>query len=60
MLNVMREHFPTHGAMTPGFKTNLLPQLAGEALGPLTARVILGDILDGVGMDIFLVVTHVV
>lgn len=60
MLNVMRKHFPIHGGMTPGFKSNLLPQLAGEAPGPLAARVMLGDILDGVRVDIFLVVTYVV
>ena len=60
MLNIMRKHFPAHGTMAPRLKTNLLPQLAGEALGPLAARVILGDILDSVRVEIFLVIAHVV
>lgn len=56
----MRKALTLSGSMAPRLQPNLLPQLAREALGPLAARVMASNILDGVGMDILFVSTDVI
>ena len=60
MLNVMGKHLPIDRGMTPRLETNLFSQLAREALGPLSTRVMLGHVLNCVRVDVFLVQAHII
>lgn len=46
--------------MAPRLETNLLSQLAREALGPLPSRIMLRHVFDGVWMDVFFVPAHII
>ena len=60
MLNVVGKHLPIDSGMAPRLEANLFSQLAREALGPLPTRIVLGHVLDGVWMDVFLVRAHII
>lgn len=56
----MRKHLSIDSGMAPRLETNLLSQLAREALGPLPSRIMLRHVFDGVWMDVFFVPAHII